>query len=66
MSGKRKKKRQESDPSLDELRTIKKLLVLQLMMSGVQTTDIAAALGVNKGTISKLVPLRKVKRSKKK
>jgi DNA-binding NarL/FixJ family response regulator len=60
------KRNPADDPSLDELKAIKKLLVLQLMMSGIQTTDIATALGVSKGTISKLVPLRKVKRQKKK
>lgn len=66
MTAKRKDVRQTADPTLDELKALKRLLVLQLMMSGVQTTDIASALGVNKSTVSKLVPLRKVKRSKKK
>lgn len=62
---KRKAAQQAGDPSLDELKSLKRLLVLQLMVSGVKTTDIATALGVDQSTISKLVPLRKVKRPKK-
>ncbi len=45
-----------------ELDIIKRLLILQLMTSGVQTTDIAKAVGVAKSTISKLVPAREIKK----
>lgn len=44
----------------DELNAIKRLLVLELLTSGVQATAIAAALGVNKSSVSRLVPSRKI------
>ncbi len=51
-----------SDPVATELDSIKRLLVLQLITSGVQTTAIANALKVSKSVVSRLVPARKVKR----
>lgn len=45
-----------------ELDNIKRLLILQLITSGVQANDIAKALRVAKSTISKLVPAREVKK----
>jgi predicted transcriptional regulator len=62
MAIKRKPKKPKSDPVAIELGAIKRLLVLQLITSGVQTTKIASALGVNQSSISRLVPARKVKR----
>ena len=44
------------------LEDIKRLLVLQLLTSGVQTTDIAIALDVNKSSVSRMVPLQKIKK----
>jgi hypothetical protein len=61
MATKRKPKKQKSNPIAVELGAIKRLLVLQLITSGVQTTKIASALGVDKSSISRLVPARKVK-----
>ena len=43
------------------LEDIKKLLILDLMVKGVKTTDIANILGVNKSTVSRLVPVKKLK-----
>jgi predicted transcriptional regulator len=60
MATKRKPKK-PSDPIAAELGAIKRLLVLQLITSGVQTTKIASALGVDQSSISRLVPARKVK-----
>jgi predicted transcriptional regulator len=61
MATKRKPKKQKTDPIAAELGAIKRLLVLQLITSGVQTTKIASALGVDQSSISRLVPARKVK-----
>lgn len=44
---------------------IKKLLVLGLVTQDVQGKDIADVLGVNKSTITRLVPSRKVRNSSK-
>lgn len=55
----------QSDPLAKELDAIKRLLVLQLLMSGVQANAVAAALGVAKSAVSKLVPARKVKKKAK-
>ena len=63
MPTKQKPRKQKDDPVVDELVAIKRLLVLQLITSGVQATSIASALGVNKSSVSRLVPTRKVKRS---
>ncbi len=62
MAAKRKPRKQRSDPVADELNAIKRLLVLQLITSGVQATDIASSLGVDRSVVSRLVPARKVKR----
>jgi predicted transcriptional regulator len=62
MAGKRKAGRPKGDPVADELVSIKRLLVLQLVTSGVQGKYIAKALGVDPSVVSRLVPTRKVKR----
>jgi len=62
MAAKRGIRRRNNDPVADELDSIKRLLVLQLITSGVQATDIASALGVDKSVVSRLVPARKVKK----
>jgi len=46
-----------------ELEAIKRLLVLQLITSGVQATDVAKALQVDKSVVSRMVPARKVKKA---
>lgn len=43
------------------LEDIKKLLILDLIVRGVQGKDIAQVLGVDKSTITRLVPSRKIK-----
>ena len=62
MAGKRKARNPKGDPVADELVSIKRLLVLQLVTSGVQGKDIAKALGVDPSAVSRLVPTRKVKK----
>lgn len=56
----------DNSPSAQELDAIKRLLILQLITSGVQSTDIAKALGVSKSVVTGLVPARKVKKPPKK
>jgi len=62
MAAKGKAKRPKGDPVADELDSIKRLLVLQLITSGVQAKAVASALGVDQSVVSRLVPARKVKR----
>lgn len=47
--------------ALQLLEDIKKLLILDLITRGVQGKDVAQVLGVDKSTITRLVPSRKVK-----
>jgi predicted transcriptional regulator len=62
MAGKGRTRGSSVDPVAGELDSIKRLMVLQLITSGVQAKDIAAALGVDQSAISRLVPARKVKK----
>ncbi len=64
MTAKRKRKNPQSDPGAAELDAIKRLLILQLITSGVQGAQIASALGVHPSVVSRLVPKRKVKKPK--
>jgi IS30 family transposase len=57
-----KKKKAKGDPVADELDAIKRLLILQLITSGVKARDVASALGVHESVISRLFQTRKVKR----
>lgn len=53
-----------SDPEqavLGALEDIKRLLILQLMVSGIQSQHIAVALGTSNSSITRLVPARLVK-----
>ena len=50
------------DPAVKELEAIKKLLILQLVTSGVHSTTIARAMGVDVSVVSRLVPARRVKK----
>ncbi len=62
MATKRRGKKPKGDPVADELNSIKRLLILQLITSGVQAKDIASGLGVDKSVVSRIVPSRKVKK----
>jgi DNA-binding MarR family transcriptional regulator len=44
------------------LTDIKKLLILALIRQGVQSKEIAAALGVDPAIITRLIPSRKIKK----
>ena len=54
--------RKPVDPVAKELEAIKKLLILDLVTSGVQAKDIAKVLGVTKSTVSAIVPARGIKK----
>jgi hypothetical protein len=62
MATKKKPKKQKGDPVVNELDSIKRLLILQLITSGVQAIDIASALRVHQSQISRLFPTRRVRR----
>lgn len=49
---------------LEPLESIKRLLILQLAISGVNSDVIADALEVDSSTIRKIVSMRKAKKSK--
>jgi len=45
-----------SDQIVEELRSVKMLLILQSLASGYQQKHIAAALGVSEATLSRMLP----------
>lgn len=51
------------DAIVKELDAIKKLLILELVASGVQAKDVAKVLGVTKSTVSRLVPARGIRKN---
>jgi predicted transcriptional regulator len=66
MATKKKQKKGKNDPAADALEAIKRLLILQLITSGVKGRDVASALGVHESVVSRMLAKRKVKRSSKK
>lgn len=48
--------RSAGDPIRDELDAIKKLLVVGLLRDGTSQAEVAAALGVTQGTVSRMFP----------
>jgi predicted transcriptional regulator len=57
-----KRRQPKGDPVVAELDSIKRLLVLQLITSGIQGKDIASVLGVDQSVISRLVSARKLRK----
>ncbi len=55
------KKLRSSDPVLDELVAIKKLLVLMLLKDGLTLAQIGTALGIDKSNVSRMVPTKDMK-----
>lgn len=58
------KKKVERKEKMEPLEEIKRLLILGLIQNGVQGKDIAAVLGVDPATITRMVPARQIKKSK--
>ena len=50
----------DSDRLLEDVADLKRLMIIQLLASGVQSNHIAKALGVHKSTISGMVPVRDI------
>ena len=55
-------KRNGTDPVIDELDAIKRLLVLLLIKAGTRQGEIAMALAVDQSEVSRMFPSRKVQR----
>ena len=55
-----KKKLEGNEALLEQLDHIKRLLMLNLIVSGVKAKDIATVLGVTKSTVSKIIPARAI------
>jgi len=53
-----------SDEIKDELESIKRLLVLQLILQGVSHVDVAKAAGISTKTLYKFIPKNLSKQSK--
>lgn len=53
--------KEELGPILEELESIKKLLLMQAIRSSIPATLIAKALGVDKSAISRMVPVKEIK-----
>jgi hypothetical protein len=60
MKIKSKSTKNSNDKELKELQLIKKLLVLQLLNSGVKGNAIAKMLGMQKSNFSTMFPFRKI------
>ncbi len=60
MAIKNKSIKNSNEREIKELETIKKLLVLQLLNSGVQANTIAKMLGIKKSYFSKMFSFRKL------
>ena len=52
----------DSDQLVAQLEDLKRLAILQLLMSGVQSAHIAKALGVHSSAISRMLPAREIKK----
>jgi DNA-binding NarL/FixJ family response regulator len=61
----KKKRAKQEDPVVGQLDDIKRLIMLQLIHSGVQANQIATVLDVTKSTISGMVPARIIKKREK-
>ena len=57
---KKRRESRNSDPALEELDAIKRLLVLFLIKAGTSQEEIAKALLVDQSAVSRLFPSRKV------
>jgi len=60
-----KKKRVQKKINLDPLEAIRRLMILQLLISGISTDLIAEVLNMDSSTIRHMVSIRKVKESMK-
>ncbi len=61
----KRKKNTIDDPVVRELDSIKRLLVLQLLISGVSQGEVALALQVDQSVVSRMFPARNLRSIKK-
>jgi hypothetical protein len=54
-----------ADPVVEQLDQVKRLIMLQLLASGVEAQDIGKVLGVSKQRMSGIIPVRSLKALKK-
>lgn len=52
----------DQDPVVARLDDLKRLAILQLLASGVQSRQIAKALGVDRSVISRMMPAREIQK----
>ena len=57
-----KTKDHEQNPTLKELDTIKRLLIVLLIKAGASQKEIATAIQMDQGNLSRMFPARKFKR----
>jgi transcriptional regulator len=57
-----KKTHVQQDPLLEEIASVKRLLVLFLMKTGASQDEIALALKVDRSVISRMIPSSKIKK----
>ncbi|MDA2910549.1 hypothetical protein MYX04_06435 [Nitrospiraceae bacterium AH_259_D15_M11_P09] len=62
----RQRASQVSDPVVQELSCIKRLLGLLLMKAGTDQKELAIALQMDQGDVSRMLPTRKIKKWEKK
>jgi transposase len=62
MAKKKRAKAKHEDPVVEQLDQLKRLVMLQMVVSGVQANQIAKVLGVSKSVISGIVPARLLKK----
>ena len=60
MAKRKRAKIKHQDPVVEMLDQVRRLIMLQLVVSGVQAKDIATVLGVDKSVISGIVPARAI------
>ena len=61
MGKKRTRRGGIDDPTLRELDAIKRLLILRLLKTGTPQSEIALALDMDQGDLSRMIPARKFK-----
>lgn len=62
MAKRKRAKSTHEDPVVEQLDQLKRLVMLQMIASGIQANQIAKVLGVSKSVISGIVPARMIKR----
>ncbi len=62
MARRKRTKPKHEDPVVQQLDHLKRLMMLQLVVSGVKAKDIAKVLGVTNSAISAIIPARTIQK----